>query len=87
MCYAQGKIVLVGGGSESDASYAWSNAPYQWAIDESANKKVAVISYDHSGSVDAQGNCSMIFNSEGMYRGSIGDDGKPRISFYDQEVQ
>jgi len=50
MCCAQGKIVLVGGGSESDASYSWSNAPYQWAVNESANKKVAIISYDHSGS-------------------------------------
>lgn len=51
-CFAQGSIMLVGGGAESDASYAWSNTPYQWAVDQSTNKKVAVISYDHSGSDD-----------------------------------
>jgi cyanophycinase len=43
---AQGKIMLVGGGSEDDGATGWSNIPYQWAIDQSANKKVAVISYD-----------------------------------------
>jgi cyanophycinase len=41
---AQGKIVLVGGGSEDENS--WSDEPYSWAIDQSQNKKVAVISYD-----------------------------------------
>lgn len=41
---AQGKMVLVGGGGE-DAN-GWSNEPYRWAVDQSQNKKVAVISYD-----------------------------------------
>ncbi|HYG17510.1 MAG TPA: Type 1 glutamine amidotransferase-like domain-containing protein [Ohtaekwangia sp.] len=40
---AQGKIVLVGGGSESEGG--WSDTPYAWAVEHSANKKVAVISY------------------------------------------
>ncbi len=40
---AQGKIMLVGGGSEDDNG--WSDAPYAWAVNSSANKKVAVISY------------------------------------------
>jgi cyanophycinase len=39
----QGKLVLVGGGSESVGG--WSDAPYQWAVDRSENKRVAVISY------------------------------------------
>jgi cyanophycinase len=40
---AQGKLVLVGGGSEDENS--WSDEPYAWAINQSQNKKVAVISY------------------------------------------
>lgn len=43
---AQGKIMLVGGGGEDDGANGWSNAPYAWAVNQSANKKVAVISYD-----------------------------------------
>lgn len=39
----QGKIVLVGGGSEEENG--WSDQPYIWAINHSSNKKVAVISY------------------------------------------
>lgn len=42
-----GKIVLVGGGTENRD--AWSDLPYQWAVDQSANKKVAIISYDPGG--------------------------------------
>jgi cyanophycinase len=40
---AQGKLVLIGGGSESKGG--WSDAPYRWIVDHAANKKVAVISY------------------------------------------
>lgn len=40
---AQGKLVLVGGGSEDENS--WSDEPYEWAVTQSQNKKVAVISY------------------------------------------
>lgn len=40
---AQGKLVLVGGGSEDRNS--WSDEPYSWAVNQSQNKKVAVISY------------------------------------------
>lgn len=40
---AQGKLMLVGGGGESENG--WSNEPYAWAINQSQNKKVAVISY------------------------------------------
>lgn len=39
----QGKIMLVGGGAEDPGG--WSDIPYAWAIANSANKKVAVISY------------------------------------------
>lgn len=41
---AQGKIVWVGGGSEDEDG--WSNEPYSWMVNQSQNKKVAVISYD-----------------------------------------
>ncbi len=41
--HAQGKLVLVGGGSEDQNS--WSDEPYGWAVNQSQNKKVAVISY------------------------------------------
>ncbi len=45
---AQGKIMLVGGGSEESGTNGWSNAPYTWAVNQSLNKKVAVISYDNA---------------------------------------
>jgi L-asparaginase / beta-aspartyl-peptidase len=32
--------------------------------------------------VDANGNAAMVFNSEGMYRGMIGNDGKSEVSIY-----
>ena len=48
--HAQGKILLVGGGSEN--YNAWSDTPYQWALDQSANKKVAIISYDAGSDPD-----------------------------------
>ncbi len=41
--FTQGKLVLVGGGSESEGG--WSDLPYAWAVEKSANKKVAVVSY------------------------------------------
>ena len=41
LAVAQGKIVWVGGGSEDDDG--WSNEPYSWAVNQSQNKKVAVI--------------------------------------------
>lgn len=40
---AQGKLVLVGGGSEDENG--WSNEPYSWIVNHAPNKKVAVISY------------------------------------------
>ncbi|MCU0437140.1 MAG: T9SS type A sorting domain-containing protein [Raineya sp.] len=40
---AQGKLLLVGGGSEKQGG--WSDTPYQWAINQSVNKKVAIVSY------------------------------------------
>lgn len=40
---AQGTLVLVGGGSESEGG--WSDAPYRWIVDHASNKKVAIISY------------------------------------------
>lgn len=42
---SQGKIMLVGGGAELDTDWSWSNIPYRWAVDQSANKKVAIISF------------------------------------------
>ncbi|KOY86595.1 hypothetical protein AD998_10960 [bacterium 336/3] len=41
--FAQGKILLVGGGSEKQGG--WSDTPYQWAVNQSVNKKVAIVSY------------------------------------------
>jgi beta-aspartyl-peptidase (threonine type) len=32
--------------------------------------------------LDAKGNFAMPFNTEGMYRGSIGADGVPRVEIY-----
>jgi cyanophycinase len=41
--YAQGKVMLVGGGSEVESG--WSDLPYTWAVENSSNKKIAIISY------------------------------------------
>ncbi len=38
-----GKLLLVGGGTEG--SGPWADAPFQWAVEQSANKKVAIIGY------------------------------------------
>ncbi|MEE4197162.1 MAG: Type 1 glutamine amidotransferase-like domain-containing protein [Bacteroidales bacterium] len=62
----QGKLLLIGGGGEKDSENSWNHAAYQWAIDQSVNKKVAIISYyqetdwlpnyfiDHCGAEDAK---------------------------------
>ena len=41
--FSQGSLVLIGGGSESNGG--WSDSPYTWALDQSQNRKVAVIYY------------------------------------------
>jgi len=46
--YSQGSLVLIGGGGESNGG--WSDAPYTWALDQSQNRKVAVIYYSNSTS-------------------------------------
>jgi cyanophycinase len=46
--FSQGSLVLIGGGSESNGG--WSDAPYTWALDQSQNRKVAVIYYSSSTS-------------------------------------
>jgi cyanophycinase len=40
--------MLVGGGSEKDAEWSWSNIPYSWAVEQAPNSKVAIISYSTS---------------------------------------
>lgn len=42
---AQGNLVLIGGGSESDDDGAWNLEPYTWAVEQSENKKVAILSF------------------------------------------
>jgi len=39
-----GKLLLVGGGSENPGK--WSDAPYGWAVEQSSNKRVAIITYE-----------------------------------------
>lgn len=43
---AGGYLLLIGGGSENDDSLAWNKIPYQWSVQKSQNKRVAVISYN-----------------------------------------
>jgi cyanophycinase len=45
---SQGKIMLVGGGSETNGG--WSDLPYGRMVEEAANKKVAVIDYQSGAS-------------------------------------
>ncbi len=63
---AQGSLLIIGGGSESDEAGGWSTEPYSWAVAQSANKRVAIISYstasdwmrnyfvDHCGAASAK---------------------------------
>jgi len=46
--YTQGKIMLVGGGTELDTEWSWSNEPYSWAVNQSSNKRVAIIAFSES---------------------------------------
>lgn len=46
--FAQGKIMIVGGGTENYND--WSNTPYAWAVDNSLNKKVAIIGFSSGSS-------------------------------------
>jgi len=48
LLFAQGSLVLVGGGGESNGG--WSDASYSWALNQSQNRKVAVIYYSTSTS-------------------------------------
>lgn len=45
--FAQGKLLLIGGGSE--LSGTWSDTAYQWAIQQSPNHRIAIISYLEEG--------------------------------------
>ena len=46
--FSQGSLVLIGGGGESNGG--WSDSPYTWALNQSQNRKVAVIYYSSSTS-------------------------------------
>jgi cyanophycinase-like exopeptidase len=41
--YSQGKIMIVGGGTENYND--WSNIPYSWAVNNSENKRVAIVGH------------------------------------------
>jgi cyanophycinase len=40
-----GKLLLIGGGLDRSSETAWNKTPYQWAVDNSINKRVAIIGY------------------------------------------
>ena len=42
-----GKLLVIGGGSEESGTNGWNAEAYQWAVNQSDNKKVAVISYSN----------------------------------------
>lgn len=55
----------------------------QAAADEVINKKLKAVKGEGGViALDAKGNFATPFNSEGMYRGWIGPDGKPAVSIY-----
>jgi cyanophycinase len=45
---AQGNLLIIGGGSETMDEGGWSTEPYSWAVNQSANKKVALISFSQA---------------------------------------
>ena len=46
--YPQGKIMIVGGGTENYND--WSNIPYSWAVNYSVNKRVAIVGHSSASS-------------------------------------
>lgn len=40
-----GKLLLIGGGLDRSQETAWNQVPYKWAVDNSINKRVAIIGY------------------------------------------
>lgn len=48
--YAQGRLLLIGGGSEKTGTNAWNYQAFRWLTDNSTNKRVAVIGYESGGS-------------------------------------
>ena len=42
--YAQGSVMLVGGGSENYAD--WSDQPYKWFVEHAPNRKILVLHYE-----------------------------------------
>lgn len=40
-----GSLLVIGGGSEKDSPNSWNHAAYTWAVDQSENRKVAIIAY------------------------------------------
>jgi cyanophycinase len=42
---AQGKLLIIGGGSEKETEKSWNRNAYKWAVDQSKNKRVAIIAY------------------------------------------
>lgn len=55
----------------------------QAAADEVINKKLKAVKGEGGViAIDAKGNFATPFNTEGMYRGWIGPDGKPQVSIY-----
>src|SRR5437773_1880245 len=62
------------------ALYKYKGMSVQQAGDEVIHKKLEPVHGDGGAIVlDAKGNFSMPFNSEGMYRGWIGPDGVPHV--------
>jgi len=47
---SQGKLLLIGGGTEYEGTGSWNGEAFSWAVSNSENKKVAVISYSSSSS-------------------------------------
>lgn len=41
-----GKLLLVGGGTERDTPNSWSTPAFQWAINQSTNKKALIVHYE-----------------------------------------
>ncbi len=64
------------------AQVKYKNLPLEEAAQNALDEVKAI---NGSGGVivlDKTGNYTMSFNSEGMYRGTIGDDGKPVVAIY-----
>jgi beta-aspartyl-peptidase (threonine type) len=79
-------FIRLGVARDIAALVSYKGMTVQAAADEVIQKKLTALGGEGGVIVlDTKGNVAMSFNSEGMYRGWVGDDGQPHVSIYKKD--